>query len=166
MKSPQERSKGSGACFSLIDHQSKSPCPISISDMSILSSSNSSGCPTLISMPQSPHPWTCTPMESRQSCFNMPPMQSNCSGGWFSPYYQFGCQSFRTPPPMYRSQSIPPFVPYVYQPQSSASHCPSLSMQTQFVLYDLYLGICVHVKDVGIANGSIPNPPYDCSSSS
>ena len=127
-------------------------------------SSYSSGCPTSISAPLSPHPWTCTPMESQ---LNIPSMQ-NCSGSLLSPYSQFGYQSFRTPPQVYQSQSIPPFVPpHVYEPQNSVSHHPNPSMHTQshpfFVRF-----ICGNIRtcqgckgSLRLPDGSIPNPPYD-----
>jgi len=167
-KPPRKRSKNSAACFALVDRQSKSPCPVSISDVSVLSaSSNTIGCPTSISPQPSPHPWTCTPIESQQSCYNMPSMQNNSSGGLLSPYSQFGYQSFRTPPQVFHSQGIPPFVPHMYQPQSSMSHHPSSSMQTQshpfFVRF-----ICGNIRtcqgcrgSLRLPDGSIPNPPYD-----
>ena len=167
-KPPRKRKKGSATCFALVDRQATiSRADQNISDVPMLSASSSStDCSTSFTAPPSPHPWMYTPIESQQSCYNTS-MQNNFSMGLFSPYSQVGYQAFHTPPQVYQSQSTPPFVPQVYQPQSLVSRQSSPSIQPQshpfFVRFiSGNIRTCQGCREsLRLPDGTIPNPPND-----
>ena len=142
-KPPRKRKKGSTTYFALMDNQTSSSCSEqNFSNVSVSStSSNSSDCPTSFSTPPPPHPCMYMPMQNQynlQSCFSSPTMQNNFSLSSFSPYSQ-----------LHHAWHAPPYIPQIYQPQSSIPQQLSPSMQKQshpfFVRF--LVGIFVYAKD-------------------
>lgn len=161
-KPPRKRKKGSTTCFALVDNQTTSSCPEqNVSDVSVSSvSSSNNDSPTTFSAPPLPHPLMYMPMQNQynqQSCFNSPTMQNNISLSSFSPYSQVGYQAWHTPP----------YVPQIYQPQSSMLQQSSPSMQGQshpfFVRFiSGNIRICQGCRgSLRLPDGSIPHPPND-----
>ena len=109
-KPPRKRKKGSTTYFALMDNRTASSCSEqNFSDVSVSStSSSSSDCPTSFS---APHPWMYMPIQNQynlQSCFSSPTMQNNFLLSSFSPYSQ-----------LHHVWHAPPYIPQIYQPQSS-----------------------------------------------